>query len=83
MWGLAAFAAGVGALMALLEARKKQLAAEGLFDDSRKRPLPFLPRVVGIIRHRARYAEFPGVLLPLFAGLGDTLLILARELCHE
>ena len=41
--------AGVGALMALLEARKKQLAAEGLFDDTRKRPLPFLPRVVGII----------------------------------
>ncbi len=41
--------AGVGALMALLEARKKQLAAEGLFDDSCKKPLPFLPRVVGII----------------------------------
>jgi exodeoxyribonuclease VII large subunit len=41
--------AGVGALMALLEARKKQLAAEGLFDDTRKKPLPFLPRVVGII----------------------------------
>ncbi len=41
--------AGIGALMALLEARKKKLAAEGLFDESRKQPLPFLPRVVGIV----------------------------------
>jgi exodeoxyribonuclease VII large subunit len=41
--------AGVGALMALLEERKKQLTAEGLFATERKRPLPFLPRVVGIV----------------------------------
>jgi exodeoxyribonuclease VII large subunit len=41
--------AGVGALMALLEARRVKLAAEGLFDSQRKRPLPFLPRVVGIV----------------------------------
>jgi exodeoxyribonuclease VII large subunit len=41
--------AGVGALMALLEERKKRLAAEGLFDKARKRPLPFLPRVIGIV----------------------------------
>ncbi|WOI53597.1 exodeoxyribonuclease VII large subunit [Parvularcula sp. LCG005] len=41
--------AGEGALMALLEARKKALAAEGLFDPSRKRPLPFLPRVIGVV----------------------------------
>ena len=41
--------AGAGALMALLEERKKQLAAEGLFAAERKRPLPFLPRVVGIV----------------------------------
>ncbi|MDO9384830.1 MAG: exodeoxyribonuclease VII large subunit [Hyphomicrobiaceae bacterium] len=41
--------AGIGALMALLEERKKKLAAEGLFDDARKKPRPFLPRVVGII----------------------------------
>lgn len=41
--------AGIGALMALLEERKKKLAAEGLFDEARKRPLPFLPRVVGIV----------------------------------
>jgi len=41
--------AGVGALMALLERRKKQLAAEGLFDEERKRALPFLPRVIGVV----------------------------------
>src|SRR5712691_2143481 len=41
--------AGIGALMALLEERKKKLAAEGLFDEARKKPLPFLPRVVGVI----------------------------------
>jgi exodeoxyribonuclease VII large subunit len=36
-------------LMALLEERKRKLGAEGLFDDDRKKKLPFLPRVVGII----------------------------------
>ncbi len=41
--------AGAGALMALLEERKRKLAAEGLFADERKKKLPFLPRVVGII----------------------------------
>jgi len=41
--------AGVGALMALLEQRKKALAAEGLFDEARKRPLPFLPRILGVV----------------------------------
>ena len=41
--------AGVGALMALLEERKRKLGAEGLFADERKRPLPFLPTVVGIV----------------------------------
>ncbi len=41
--------AGVGALMALLEERKRKLAAEGLFDEASKRALPFLPRVIGII----------------------------------
>jgi exodeoxyribonuclease VII large subunit len=41
--------AGVGALMALLEERKKKLAAEGLFDVSRKKPLPFLPQTIGIV----------------------------------
>jgi exodeoxyribonuclease VII large subunit len=41
--------AGVGALMAMLEKRKAALAAEGLFEASRKRPLPFLPAVIGVV----------------------------------
>ena len=41
--------AGLGALMALLEARRKALAQEGLFDTARKRKAPFLPRVVGVV----------------------------------
>ncbi|SFC98169.1 exodeoxyribonuclease VII large subunit [Tropicimonas isoalkanivorans] len=41
--------AGAGALMALLEKRKKQLEAEGLFAPERKRQLPFLPEVIGVV----------------------------------
>ncbi|NVJ99222.1 MAG: exodeoxyribonuclease VII large subunit [Alphaproteobacteria bacterium] len=41
--------AGAGALMALLEERKKKLAAEGLFDPARKKPIPFLPKVIGVV----------------------------------
>ena len=41
--------AGVGALMAMLERRKEKLAAEGLFEASRKKPLPYLPEVIGVI----------------------------------
>jgi exodeoxyribonuclease VII large subunit len=41
--------AGAGALMALLEERRKKLAAEGLFDEARKKPLPYLPRIIGVI----------------------------------
>jgi exodeoxyribonuclease VII large subunit len=41
--------AGVGALMALLEERRKKLAAEGLFAEDRKKPLPTLPEVIGVI----------------------------------
>src|ERR1700726_4677714 len=41
--------AGIGALMALVEERKKKLAAEGLFDAARKQLLPFLPAVIGVI----------------------------------
>jgi exodeoxyribonuclease VII large subunit len=41
--------AGEGALLALLEKRRKALAAEGLFDAARKRKLPFLPRVIGVV----------------------------------
>jgi exodeoxyribonuclease VII large subunit len=42
-------AAGVGALLAQLERLKVRLAAEGLFEAARKRPLPAMPRVVGVI----------------------------------
>ena len=42
-------AAGVGALLKVLEVRKRRLAAEGLFEAERKRPLPFLPGRIGII----------------------------------
>src|SRR6218665_1342796 len=41
--------AGAGALMALLEERRRRLGAEGLFDQGRKRPLPFLPHVIGVV----------------------------------
>jgi len=41
--------AGAGALMALLEERRKKLAAEGLFDAARKKPLPFLPEIIGVV----------------------------------
>ena len=41
--------AGEGALLKLLEDRRKKLQAEGLFDQDRKRPLPFLPEVVGVV----------------------------------
>jgi exodeoxyribonuclease VII large subunit len=41
--------AGAGALMALLDERKRRLAAEGLFESARKRPLPFMPRVIGVV----------------------------------
>jgi exodeoxyribonuclease VII large subunit len=41
--------AGVGALMALLEERKRKLAAEGLFDAERKKALPYLPQLIGVV----------------------------------
>jgi exodeoxyribonuclease VII large subunit len=41
--------AGLGALMALVEERKKKLAAEGLFDAARKQLLPFLPELIGVV----------------------------------
>src|SRR5215217_7674546 len=41
--------AGLGALLALVEERKRKLAAEGLFDAARKQLLPFLPRVIGVV----------------------------------
>lgn len=41
--------AGQGALMALLEKRKQQLQAEGLFAQERKKTLPFLPKIIGVV----------------------------------
>ena len=41
--------AGEGALMLLFEKLKARLGAEGLFDRERKRPLPYLPRVIGVV----------------------------------
>lgn len=40
---------GAGALLKMLEERKKKLAAEGLFDPARKKPIPFLPETIGVI----------------------------------
>ncbi|MBR4927554.1 MAG: exodeoxyribonuclease VII large subunit, partial [Alphaproteobacteria bacterium] len=41
--------AGIGALLKLLNERKEKLTKEGLFDESRKKPLPYLPDVIGVI----------------------------------
>lgn len=41
--------AGAGALMAMLEKRRVMLQAEGLFDPARKRPIPWLPKVIGVV----------------------------------
>jgi exodeoxyribonuclease VII large subunit len=48
---------GLGELLARLEALRELLAAEGLFAPDRKRPLPFLPRTIGLITGRAGAAE--------------------------
>lgn len=41
--------AGEGALLKMLEERKRKLAAEGLFDDAAKKPIPYLPAVIGVV----------------------------------
>lgn len=41
--------AGAGAILKMLEDRKRKLAAEGLFDASRKKPLPRLPQTIGVV----------------------------------
>ena len=51
---------GVGELLARLERLKGVLAQEGLFAAGRKRPLPFLPGVVGLVTGRASAAESAG-----------------------
>ncbi|WP_330173831.1 exodeoxyribonuclease VII large subunit [Streptomyces sp. NBC_01498] len=48
---------GIGELLVRLERLKKSLGAEGLFAADRKRPLPFLPRLVGLVCGRASAAE--------------------------
>ncbi|MEW2519491.1 exodeoxyribonuclease VII large subunit [Actinacidiphila alni] len=48
---------GVGELLARLERLKKALAAEGLFALDRKRPIPFLPQLIGLVTGRASAAE--------------------------
>ncbi|MFF8995412.1 exodeoxyribonuclease VII large subunit [Streptomyces sp. NPDC014983] len=48
---------GVGELLARLERLKKSLAAEGLFAAERKKPLPFLPQLIGLVCGRASAAE--------------------------
>ncbi|MCL6229296.1 exodeoxyribonuclease VII large subunit [Bartonella bilalgolemii] len=40
---------GVGALMTLLENRKKKFADEGLFDNAKKKKLPYMPRIIGVV----------------------------------
>lgn len=74
--------AGVGALMALLEKRKAQFIAEGLFDTNRKKKIPFLPKVIAILTsetgavihdiiHRLSDRYMPHVLLLPIAVQGD------------
>ncbi|TAJ23262.1 MAG: exodeoxyribonuclease VII large subunit [Nitrospirae bacterium] len=58
---------GIGALQLALEQLKEKLAREGLFDASRKRPLPFLPRRVGLVTSRSG------------AVLHDMLVVLERR----
>ena len=51
---------GVGDLLAQIEALRARLAAEGLFAERRKKPLPFLPRTIGLICGRGAKAEAAG-----------------------
>ncbi len=62
---------GEGELMLRFEALKRRLAAEGLFDEARKRPLPALPRVVGIVTSPtgAAIRDMLNVTRRRFAGL--------------
>src|SRR5664279_5321299 len=66
---------GVGALQARLEQLKARLAAEGLFDAAKKRPLPLLPRRIGIVtsRHGAALRDILKVLDARFPNAHVTL----------
>ena len=59
--------AGEGEILAMLEKRKKKLAAEGLFDEGRKRPIPRFPETVGVVSS------------PTGAAVRDILNILKRR----
>lgn len=50
-------AVGVGELLARIERLRRLLDAEGLFDPRLKRPIPFLPNMIGLITSRASHAE--------------------------
>lgn len=82
--------AGVGALMALLEKRKAQFAAEGLFSEERKKKIPFLPKVIAILTsetgavirdiiHRLNDRYMPHVLLLPIAVQGE---LSARQVAY-
>jgi exodeoxyribonuclease VII large subunit len=62
---------GVGALQVAFEQLKRRLEAEGLFDAARKRPLPFLPRTVGVVTARggAGLRDILRVMLDRFPNL--------------
>src|ERR1051326_7405326 len=55
--GLEIRAVGVGELLARLERLRRQLTSEGLFSKERKRPIPFLPGVIGLICGRDSAAQ--------------------------
>lgn len=57
LWATEIRPVGIGELLARIEQLRKKLAAEGLFDVTRKRPLPYLPRCVGLITGRGSAAE--------------------------
>lgn len=59
--------AGEGEILAMLEARRRALAAEGLFDEDRKKPLPRLPHTVGVVTS------------PTGAAIRDILNVLGRR----
>jgi exodeoxyribonuclease VII large subunit len=61
--------AGSGDILAMLEERKRRLAAEGLFDEDRKKPLPRFPATVGVVSS------------PTGAALRDILNVLGRRAC--
>ena len=66
---------GIGDILATLEARKRRLALEGLFDEARKRPLPRLPAKIGVVTSRsgAAFKDILNVLRRRNSGVGVLL----------